>query len=45
MRLRKTNKKKYSTPKLEKRKIADLSKGWDLAALDIVGSCKGTCVS
>ena len=42
---KKTDKKKYSTPKLEKRKIADLSKNWNLASLDIVASCKGECIA
>lgn len=44
MKSKKTSKrKKYCTPKLERRKIEDLSKGWNLAALDILASCKGTC--
>jgi hypothetical protein len=45
MNIRKNRKRKnYMLPKVKKYKLDDLSKGWNLAALDIEASCKGTCI-
>lgn len=46
MRIKKSKKKKnYFSPKVKRHKLNDLSKGWNLAALDILASCKGECVA
>ena len=41
---KKCRKKKYLAPKLERYKVDDLAKGWDLEVIGKAVSCPSNCI-